>query len=353
MGRIMAMQRAALIVLSCGCTLAARDQVGTIDFYGYKGINAQAVRRALPFHTGDPYAAQILTQARETVQQIVGRPATDVEALCCDRNGDRSIFIGLPGASSKPFPYNPVPNGAVRLPQELWNLQKQIEMALNAAVSAGQSGEDDSEGYALSEDPESRALELKLRAYVLEHEEEVYAVLESSSDNEHREYAANALGYGRQSGKQIAALLRASSDANDGVRDEAVRALGCLAHKPEMRKLIMPDLFVSVMNSGIWSDRNKASSALMTLTESRDPKLLTRLRAEALDSIIEMARWKDLGHAHPGVMIFAHLAGASVDKVLDASRVSDQALLDAARPIIRESSRGKTVGCQRPTVHAT
>jgi len=186
------------------------------------------------------------------------------------------IFIGLPGASSKPFPYNPVPNGAVRLPQELWNLQKQIEMALNAAVSAGQSGEDDSEGYALSEDPESRALELKLRAYVLEHEEEVYAVLESSSDNEHREYAANALGYGRQSGKQIAALLRASSDANDGVRDEAVRALGCLAHKPEMRKLIMPDLFVSMMNSGIWSDRNKASSALMALTESQ--------RSETADS---------------------------------------------------------------------
>src|SRR5262249_11498745 len=161
------------------------------------------------------------------------------------------------GASSKPFPYNPAPTGAVRLPQELWNLQKQIETAVHAAVSAGRAEEDRSEGYAVSKDPESRALQLKLRAYVLQHGKEGYAVLESSSDNKHRQYAANALGYGQQSREQIAALLRASSDANDGVRDEAVRALGCLANKPEMRKLTLPDLFVSMMNSGIWTDRNK------------------------------------------------------------------------------------------------
>jgi hypothetical protein len=323
----MPMQRTALIALLCACTLAARDRVGTIDLYGYRGIDAEALRHALPFHTGDPYTAQIKMQARETVQQIVGRSATDVEAICCDQNGDRSIFIGLPGASSKPFPYNAVPTGAVRLPQELWNLRKQIETTVRAAVSAGRAEEDRSEGYALSKDPESRALQLKLRAYVLQHEREVYAVLESSSDNKHREYAANALGYGQQSREQIAALLRASSDANDGVRDEAVRALGCLANKPEMRKLILPDLFVSMMNSGIWTDRNKASMVLAPLTESRDPKLLGRLRADALDSIIEMARWKDEGHALFGVAIFAHLAGAPEDKVLDASRVSDEALL--------------------------
>ena len=146
----------------------------------------------------------------------------------------------------------------------------------------------------------------------------------ASNDQRAEEYAAKALG--RQSRERIAALLRASSDANDGVRDEAVRALACLAHRPEMRKLIVPDLFVSMMNSGIWSDHNKASLVLQTLTESRDPKLPRGL-AEALDSIIEMARWKDEAHTLYGVAIFAHLAGAPVDKVLDASRVSDQALL--------------------------
>lgn len=314
-------------MLWCACTMAARDRVGTIDFYGYKGIAAESVRRALPFHTGDPYTSQTKPQARETVQQIVGRPATDVEAICCDQNGDRSIFIGLPGASSKPFAYNAAPGGAVRLPQDLLNLQRQIDATMHAAVAAGRAEEDDSEGYALAKDPEWRALELQLRAYVLEHEKEVYAVLESSSNNKHREYAANALGYGRQAPEQVAALLRAGSDPNDGVRDEAVRALGCLANKPEIRKLIPPDLFVGMMNSGIWTDRNKGGMVLRSLTESRDPKLLGRLRGEALDSIIEMARWKDLGHALDGVVIFARLAGTTDDKALDASRISDEAML--------------------------
>ena len=65
---------------------------------------------------------------------------------------------------------------------------------------------------------------------------------------------------------------------------------------------------------------------LATLTELRDPKLLARLRAEALDSIIEMARWKDEGHALFGVVIFAHLAGARKKKCGCLTRM-DQALL--------------------------
>jgi hypothetical protein len=322
------MRQVACVVLLGAGILAARDQIGSIDFYGYKGIDVEAVRRTLPFRTGDAYTTQIKPEARETVQRVIGRPPTDVEAICCDQNGDRLIFIGLPGESSKPFSYSAVPTGPVRLPPELLDLQKQIEAAQHAAVSAGRSEEDHSEGYALSNnDPESRTLQLKLRAYVLQHEKEVYAVLESSSNNRNRQYAANALGYGRQSPDQIAALVAASRDPNDGVRDEAVRALWCLATRPEMRKLIPPDPFIGMMKSGVWTDRNKASLVLAALTESRDPNLLMRLRAEALDAIIEMARWHDEGRALAGVSIFAHLAGAPEEKVLDAANRSAQAML--------------------------
>jgi hypothetical protein len=41
-----------------------------------------------------------------------------------------------------------------------------------------------------------------------------------------------------------------------------------------------------------WTDRNKSSLALEMLTESRDPALIADLRARALPSLIEMARWK-------------------------------------------------------------
>ena len=44
-------------------------------------------------------------------------------------------------------------------------------------------------------------------------------------------------------------------------------------------------------------------------------------------SLIEMARWKDEGHGPMGVSIFAHLAGAPEEKVLDAARVSEKAML--------------------------
>jgi hypothetical protein len=115
-----------------------------------EGIDVEAVRRTLPFRTGDAYTNQIKPQARETVQRVVGHPPTDVEAICCDHNGDRLIFIGLPGESSKPFLYSAAPTGPVRLPPELWDLQKQIETVQHAAVSAGRSEEDHSEGYALS-----------------------------------------------------------------------------------------------------------------------------------------------------------------------------------------------------------
>src|SRR5581483_1117234 len=135
------MRRAVLLILLGVSALAARNNVSTIDFYGYKGLDVDAVRRALPFHPGDPYTAQTKPQARDTVQRILGKPATDVEAICCDQNGDRSIFIGLPGESSKPFPYRAAPTGSVRLPQDLWDLEKQLETASRAAVSAGRAGE--------------------------------------------------------------------------------------------------------------------------------------------------------------------------------------------------------------------
>jgi len=52
-----------------------------------------------------------------------------------------------------------------------------------------------------------------------------------------------------------------------------------------------------MLNSIEWTDRNKSSLALYRLTENRDPKVLTILRRKALRSLVEMARWKTLGHA--------------------------------------------------------
>ena len=57
---------------------------------------------------------------------------------------------------------------------------------------------------------------MQLHDFALKLEPLIYKVLAASSDPEHRSDAADALGYARQSKKQIEALVRASFDSDGG-----------------------------------------------------------------------------------------------------------------------------------------
>lgn len=132
------------------------------------------------------------------------------------------------------------------------------------------------------------------------------------------------LGYARQSDQQIDALVRASLDADDGVRNDAVRALEVLAGaKPNLAQRIPPEPFVRLLRSGAWSDHNKASLLLLALTKSRDLRVLAPLRSEALDPLVEMARWHNMGHAEAALSILGRIAGVDEDtlnKLIDAGQ---------------------------------
>ena len=52
-----------------------------------------------------------------------------------------------------------------------------------------------------------------------------------------------------------------------------------------------------MLNSGLWTDRNKAAAVLVQLTANRNPDLLARIRFESYDAIVEMARWTEPSHA--------------------------------------------------------
>jgi hypothetical protein len=306
------MLRRSCIFLLLASAIFPRDRIAFIEFYGAKGIDTEAVRRALPFREDDQYVPyETKRQVRETVRQVTGRDAADVDAICCIKDGDQTLFIGLAGESSKKFAYNPAPKGAMRLSEELISLQKRIDAAGEAATKKGGDamGEDDSLGYSLAHDPDMRALQLTLRAYALKHEDELFRVVASSSDALHREYAADTLGYARQSRRQIDALVRASRDSSDDVRNDATRALGVLLESnAALAKWIPPQGFIDMMSSGIWTDRNKASFVLEPMTRGRDAKLLALLRAQALEPLIEMARWRD-GHQYPARHMLARIAG--------------------------------------------
>jgi hypothetical protein len=135
-------------------------------------------------------------------------------------------------------------------------------------------------------------------------------VLRSSADAQQRIVAAHLLGYATKSDEQLVALVRASHDPDDTVRNNAIRALGVLASSDPKEAARIPAAgFIAMLNSGSWTDRNKAGFLLDVLSEGRDPKLLGRLRAEALDSLIEMARWRVAGHANFARILLGRVAG--------------------------------------------
>ena len=242
----------------------------------------------------------------------IGKEPTDVAAICCDERGRWELFIGLPGASYKSFAYNADPKGKARLPAEIVNLYKRLDEATRMAAQKGGDAtrEDDSKGYALVKDPEVHALEEAARSYALEHERILLRVLKSSSNAQDRGIACEVLGYARQSRRQMRALVRAARDSDNTVRNNAVRSLEVLLRSnSKLDRNIPPDTFIQMMNSGIWTDRNKVSWLLEGLTVERNPALLSKIRAEDLDSLVEMALWRSPGRAFTARFVLGRIAG--------------------------------------------
>jgi hypothetical protein len=310
-------------------------RLGAIDFFGYKGLDVKSIRAALPLREGDPFPGprslkEWKNAVEQSVSQVIDRAPTDAGMVCCDDQQNWMIYIGLPGESSKPVAYNSAPHGDSRLPPHVVKLYREIMDALRAAVMKGKAGEDDSQGYSLSEDPAARAKQLALHEYALQEETTILRVVESSADARHRTMAVAALGSARQSDRQIAALVKASLDTDNDVRDNAVRALWVLARaKPDIASRIPVGPFIGLLASGSWTDHNKAVLLLEALTETRRADLLLQLRSKALDPLEEMARWRSRGHAYSARMIVGRIAG------IEENRLSELAQSDQVDAIVK------------------
>ena len=310
--------------------------VGEIEFYGYSHLQLDRIKAALPLHEGDVIAIQDFPATKEKIKQSVrrevGREASYVAFTCCDNRTNLMVYIGLPGDSSRSFPYNPLPRGSARLPPRILDLYDRA-MDLTLEVVQKQSGEDTSRGYGLAAYRPLRETQLAMREFAIHNKILILRVLKSSAEPKERQAAAFALEYARQSRVQISALVQAGRDADDTVRNNAVRALGILALSSEKVSAWIPaETFVRMLNSSVWEDRNKAGGLLDVLSRGRDPRLLRLLRSEALDSLIEMARWRDPNHATDAQMILGRIAGieerrlaqlvasGNVDEIINAVR---------------------------------
>jgi hypothetical protein len=286
------------------------DRIGTIDFYGYGRLDLPSLRAALALKEGDPLPSDaVRDSASQAVSRIAGRKAV-FSKFCCLQGGGWSVFIGLPEVGAPPLVFNPAPQGDARLPENALRIFQKLDGDLRAAVKKGKAREDDSQGYALVEDPTARADQLKLRDWARTHLAIVLKVLAESRDADNRADAAEALGYADRSPQQIAALVTAAFDSDGDVRNNAVRALEVLCTVgAEVTSKIPAARFLPLLHSIEWTDRNKGAYLLMGLTGTRDPALLKLLHDQALEPLREMAQWKDFGHAFPNVMILGRIGG--------------------------------------------
>ncbi|HMF56072.1 MAG TPA: HEAT repeat domain-containing protein [Pyrinomonadaceae bacterium] len=318
----------------------AQMRYGRIEFFGYGGFDLDRIRAALPLHEGDAITPSgdavlgVTNRVKAAIKQATGREPTDVGTLCCDEHGDLTLYIGLPGHSVRNISYNPQPKASLQLPQEALTIYDETMDALTEAVRS-HAGEDDSHGYALSTNPTLRSKQLAARSYALRHERLLLRVLESSSNARYRIAAAHLVGYMRQSNEQIKSLVRASHDEDDTVRNNAVRALGVLVRSGlHVAARIPAGQFIEMLNSGSWSDRNKSGGLLELLSQRRDPALLGRLRAEALESLIEMARWRDPGHADSARFMLGRIAGIEETRLQQLVQTGQvEQIISAARGV--------------------
>jgi hypothetical protein len=320
----------ALVLLLIPLAAADDRHIGTIDFYGYSTLDLRQLRSLLPFHAGDPLPSKkSLTAAEPAYAKAIGRGRVSFATICCLPDGRWSVFVGLDEPGIAPVVFNPQPHGSAKLPAHIMKLNTDIDQEVGNAVRNGQAGEDDSHGYSLSEYPPARAMQLKLREYARAHTKTLIEVLESCPDEQHRAAAAETLGFADESRKQIAALVRASLDSSDDVRNNAIRALGVLVDfDPKAVAQIPLKPYIGLMHSIDWLDRNKAVFLIDSFTKSRDPEVLRVLRSDALVPLREIAQWQDSGHAGAAISVLGRIAG------MDEQRITDLVIAHNPAPIL-------------------
>jgi hypothetical protein len=333
-----------LVWLSAVAIARAQDsgqaiEVGIIDPFGLNRVSAADVRSALTVAVGDRVAVvgspppwQVESENR--LLKLPNVAAAHIWRICCDR-GRLILFVGIQEIGAPVMRFREAPRGKVNLKADVIAAGAAWEEALRAAVRRGQVIEDDSQGHALASDPAQRAIQERFIVYAARDESNLRRVLRKSSDPAQRALAVQVLAYAADKRSIGDDLTFAMTDPDEGVRNNAMRALSVLSRmtpsEGQPTPLIPPAPFIAFLNSPSWTDRNKASFALLTLTQTRDPQLLAALRKRALTSLVEMARWKSEGHAMPAFIILGRIGGASEADIFDAwTRGNREAVIAAA-----------------------
>jgi hypothetical protein len=311
---------ATLLLLAPPAWAQIPPPIGIIDTYGLGKTTPEAVRSALGVAVGDPVPASVDGMVAR-LQDLPGVEIATINLVCCEE-GKTILYIGIVEDGVEAPVWNPEPLGSARLTDSIRALGAAFDSAFEGAIRAGDMQEDDSAGHALMHYPPAREIQELFPAIANRERALLRTVLAQSANGADRALAAQIMAYASDKAAVVPDLVTASHDSNETVRNNAVRALAVMAGGNRPVK-VPYEPFLTLLQSPVWTDRNKASLALMQLSASRDPELMAALRP-VKTTLMEMADWKSMGHAYAPLLILGRLGGLSENEIGTALRFNDR-----------------------------
>ncbi|MCL4402524.1 MAG: hypothetical protein M1436_07680 [Acidobacteria bacterium] len=319
--------------LAAAVVYAQTPRIGAVEFYGFRKVPEAKAQSVLGIKVGDPIPGS-KGDLEQKLEAIPGIVQARVEAVCC-QEGKAVLFVGVEEKAAPRFAFRSSPAGQATLPASIIDTYHEYMDAVESAARRGIVDEDLTQGHPLMADPVVRGFEQRFAAFASANLKLLRAVLRDGPEADQRAMAATLIGYAPGKKAVVDDLQYAMQDPDESVRANAMRSLTAIAalaaRKPALGIKISPTWFVEMLNSIVLSDRVRAATALVSLTES-NPAALDQIRRRALDAVLEMARWKTLRYALPSFILAGRLAGLSEQRIQDAwTGGRRQEVIDQAR----------------------
>ena len=315
--------RCIFLVALFGSLAGANDitpRIGAIEIYGARKVPVQKIKTAIQAEPGGFLPSR--EDAEERIDKISGVVGSRVEAACCE-NKNMILYVGVEERDAPHIDFNPPPTEDIALPRSLLDSYHTFLDEVAGSIRGRNADEDLTQGYSLMADPACRKFQQSFLVTVAADLPTVDRTLRESADPEQRAASAYLLQYGPRGPHTtktiVDGLQYGLRDRDDAVRENAVRALKAVAIgaklHPEEQIRIEPTWFVELLNSVVWSDRHNASLALVNLTDKGNGEAVALIRERALQSVVEMARWRDLQEALPPFILAGRLAGLDDNQI--------------------------------------
>ncbi len=312
------------VLLICSASLSAQSTlVSSIDVFGNRKIPSDRILSSIHLKEGDSInplsikADSIIS----VIKTIPGIRDVTVSPVCCDVQNGYSIYIGIAERGTNILKYRVAPNQDLSLSDDIMQAYRNFNQQVKEAAMKGEASEEYFNGYSLLTYAPARKEQSNFILFAEQKFPTIEKVLKYSKYAEHRAAAAQVIAYSNDKKKVAKNLLYAINDPDENVRNNATRAIsilaGYLSESPDTKVTIPATPFIDMVNSVSWTDRNKGAMALLELTRNKDKNILEQIRKHALPSVIEMARWKNRGHALFSLIILCRMAGEDESTVIE------------------------------------